>query len=118
MPPRLESVPTVFISIQWFGYVVRLTSRLGAPFRFTITADSRPSFQRSPIASPRAGAGVLMRSEEHTSELQSRGHIVCRLLLEKKKGDPKLAACPERTARPFTDCDAYFTYRPVHCADA
>src|SRR5439155_26614941 len=30
---------------------------------------------------PRAG----MRSEEHTSELQSRGHLVCRLLLEKKK---------------------------------
>src|SRR5690625_7121270 len=26
------------------------------------------------------------RSEEHTSELQSRGHLVCRLLLEKKKG--------------------------------
>src|SRR5690625_2027166 len=26
-----------------------------------------------------------MRSEEHTSELQSRGHLVCRLLLEKKK---------------------------------
>src|SRR5437660_9353937 len=29
-------------------------------------------------------AGTL-RSEEHTSELQSRGHLVCRLLLEKKK---------------------------------
>src|SRR5690625_6427107 len=28
---------------------------------------------------------VLQRSEEHTSELQSRGHLVCRLLLEKKK---------------------------------
>src|SRR5690625_6332447 len=28
---------------------------------------------------------VGMRSEEHTSELQSRGHLVCRLLLEKKK---------------------------------
>src|SRR5690625_5912555 len=27
----------------------------------------------------------FVRSEEHTSELQSRGHIVCRLLLEKKK---------------------------------
>src|SRR5207253_6867031 len=26
-----------------------------------------------------------LRSEEHTSELQSRGHLVCRLLLEKKK---------------------------------
>src|SRR5437870_773328 len=28
---------------------------------------------------------VSSRSEEHTSELQSRGHLVCRLLLEKKK---------------------------------
>src|SRR5437870_10303495 len=28
-----------------------------------------------------------VRSEEHTSELQSRGHLVCRLLLEKKKQD-------------------------------
>src|SRR5690625_1223312 len=33
-----------------------------------------------------AGTGVIAgRSEEHTSELQSRGHLVCRLLLEKKK---------------------------------
>src|SRR5437870_10632354 len=30
-------------------------------------------------------SGRLLRSEEHTSELQSRGHLVCRLLLEKKK---------------------------------
>src|SRR5207253_4808725 len=30
-------------------------------------------------------AFVDARSEEHTSELQSRGHLVCRLLLEKKK---------------------------------
>src|SRR5207253_7965566 len=29
--------------------------------------------------------GTPKRSEEHTSELQSRGHLVCRLLLEKKK---------------------------------
>src|SRR5690625_6863173 len=28
---------------------------------------------------------INLRSEEHTSELQSRGHLVCRLLLEKKK---------------------------------
>src|SRR5437870_11458222 len=28
---------------------------------------------------------LLLRSEEHTSELQSRGHLVCRLLLETKK---------------------------------
>src|SRR5690348_17680010 len=30
-------------------------------------------------------SSVLMRSEEHTSELQSPVHLVCRLLLEKKK---------------------------------
>src|SRR5690625_6695166 len=30
------------------------------------------------------------RSEEHTSELQSRGHLVCRLLLEKKKKQHKI----------------------------
>src|SRR5437660_9703686 len=30
-------------------------------------------------------AAVVMRSEEHTSELQSRGQLVCRLLLEKKQ---------------------------------
>src|SRR5690625_6135736 len=37
----------------------------------------------------RAGwATALVRSEEHTSELQSRGHLVCRLLLEKKKRQP------------------------------
>src|SRR5690625_5501043 len=31
----------------------------------------------------------IARSEEHTSELQSRGHLVCRLLLEKKKNKNK-----------------------------
>src|SRR5437660_6452261 len=37
---------------------------------------------RTPLASYRY---MQARSEEHTSELQSRGHLVCRLLLEKKK---------------------------------
>src|SRR5437870_9807299 len=35
----------------------------------------------------RAPRGAPPRSEEHTSELQSRGHLVCRLLLEKKKAN-------------------------------
>src|SRR2546422_8012242 len=34
---------------------------------------------------PRLRQGKIIRSEEHTSELQSRLHLVCRLLLEKKK---------------------------------
>src|SRR2546428_6213731 len=34
------------------------------------------------------GHTQIVRSEEHTSELQSRSDLVCRLLLEKKKRDP------------------------------
>src|SRR3712207_7774244 len=36
-----------------------------------------------------SGLGYLIRSEEHTSELQSRQYLVCRLLLEKKKYNNK-----------------------------
>src|SRR5437870_10093425 len=39
-----------------------------------------------------------IRSEEHTSELQSRGHLVCRLLLEKKKTGTGRKAPPTRCA--------------------
>src|SRR2546422_1341603 len=39
----------------------------------------------------RSGSGFEERSEEHTSELQSRLHLVCRLLLEKKKIRPYFA---------------------------
>src|SRR3712207_7983582 len=36
---------------------------------------------------------VLQRSEEHTSELQSRQYLVCRLLLEKKKKNTYILSC-------------------------
>src|SRR2546429_4997077 len=45
----------------------------------------------------KCGIGVIdvSRSEEHTSELQSRLHLVCRLLLEKKKkNDESRLRCP------------------------
>src|SRR5215217_1069852 len=41
---------------------------------------------------------LLTRSEEHTSELQSRQYLVCRLLLEKQKGHPKAALAAMRLA--------------------
>src|SRR5207253_6479859 len=47
------------------------------PMRWIFPAGARPA-----AAIPARSPG---RSEEHTSELQSRGHLVCRLLLEKKK---------------------------------
>src|SRR6266702_7938195 len=55
---------------------------------------------RSHIRAPRSGdrqgtqrADPDVRSEEHTSELQSRGHLVCRLLLEKKKKQKQRILC-------------------------
>src|SRR5438445_9994707 len=48
------------------------------PFKRTATRGWFPSFRYTP-------AGGRARSEEHTSELQSRQYLVCRLLLEKKK---------------------------------
>src|SRR3712207_8816071 len=54
-------------------------------------AALRPARDRQDAAGPRRrrrGRGAVLlhlRSEEHTSELQSRQYLVCRLLLEKKK---------------------------------
>src|SRR5207249_11320489 len=48
-------------------------------------------------------ARAVVRSEEHTSELQSRFDLVCRLLLEKKKKEPK---------RPMVERNATITPRP------
>src|SRR2546422_2212793 len=63
-----------------------------------VSATIRSSPQRGPASAstprkaatasavgPRRPAATACRSEEHTSELQSRLHLVCRLLLEKKK---------------------------------
>src|SRR5439155_4250556 len=49
------------------------------PVRFV----NNPRPQDGQGSSIAVGVGALKRSEEHTSELQSRGHLVCRLLLEK-----------------------------------
>src|SRR5258708_24893830 len=51
------------------------------------------------------------RSEEHTSELQSPDHLVCRLLLEKKKDSPTCPAAPRApTRRPLQSV----RYRVIH----
>src|SRR2546429_7288818 len=50
-----------------------------------------------PDSRPGAVGCRVSRSEEHTSELQSRLHLVCRLLLEKKKQDSKLPATQRPT---------------------
>src|SRR2546429_2744941 len=58
-----------------------------------------PDARRSARADRRQGG----RSEEHTSELQSRLHLVCRLLLEKKKDTKRYFRCQElRNKRRFS----------------
>src|SRR5258707_3263924 len=50
----------------------------------------------------------LRRSEEHTSELQSRQYLVCRLLLEKKnKNRAKLSSYMQYVLRPHGDCHVH-----------
>src|SRR3712207_7081052 len=52
----------------------------GAPWNWRLMAIARPT-----VRSLGGGSARCCRSEEHTSELQSRQYLVCRLLLEKKK---------------------------------
>src|SRR5690625_5786413 len=59
---------------------------------FGSSGCSARSSSSAPVSTATVGGGALseavgreLRSEEHTSELQSRGHLVCRLLLEQKK---------------------------------
>src|SRR2546422_7477112 len=56
----------------WFG---QIAYAVGSSSPFSPSASSNPSLP----------SAISFRSEEHTSELQSRLHLVCRLLLEKKK---------------------------------
>src|SRR6202051_1501591 len=54
-------------------------------FRSRLESESVPVVTR---ALQTLGGRRIIRSEEHTSELQSHEHLVCRLLLEKKKRPP------------------------------
>src|SRR5258708_31347384 len=70
------------------------------------SGHSRNSFpglfcSRMPSLAPRCCCRLpwwLLRSEEHTSELQSPDHLVCRLLLEKKKNNKPDSTPPTTTA--------------------
>src|SRR3712207_8711733 len=71
----------------------------------SLVSDSARKVER-PIASPEIAPRALNafwivapRSEEHTSELQSRQYLVCRLLLEKKKNQPYLPSCQSIVCR-------------------
>src|SRR2546429_3642078 len=66
----------------------------------------RPSMSSSPNSSTSSRFNASARSEEHTSELQSRLHLVCRLLLEKKKKHQT------RCVSLYVDCPPHAYDRP------
>src|SRR2546422_8174819 len=74
-PPRSTLFPytTLFRSSLRLGGSVGEAARIGTRMAGRIPEEQTPAVV------------AAIRSEEHTSELQSRLHLVCRLLLEKKK---------------------------------
>src|SRR3712207_7567227 len=85
-PPR----STLFPYTTLFRSVVRVDMAFVIPRPTAYAKDKRPR-PRAPgplqaISTPRSRG----RSEEHTSELQSRQYLVCRLLLEKNNKNPRL----------------------------
>src|SRR3989442_6094307 len=87
-----------------FPYTTLFRSRLACGWvafeRFQNAAQEAldPGKRIGPVGAPQ-------RSEEHTSELQSRPHLVCRLLLEKKKKS-RVQSHPTRCQFTGTSCDA------------
>src|SRR3989442_14603749 len=58
---------------------------VGGRYGWVLTNPAGPRFLRGRFEYAVDVVPIFWRSEEHTSELQSRPHLVCRLLLEKKK---------------------------------
>src|SRR2546422_6442889 len=93
-PPRSTLFPytTLFRSdVHWYGNFACLqtvvASRQASPPTSPAVRrqSSRATGSCYPLPRRRVSSSSKSRSEEHTSELQSRLHLVCRLLLEKKK---------------------------------
>src|SRR2546429_3627224 len=91
-PPRSTLFPytTLFRSIRKSGSRLSMTSdRISCisvwANRCSGLGPQSASSRGMRSSSPSTGSSSENRSEEHTSELQSRLHLVCRLLLEKKK---------------------------------
>src|SRR5687768_18153142 len=80
-PPRSTLFPytTLFRSVGASSSLSPTNPLVGSFFSVVATNVSH-GFSRASVSNR-----LVYRSEEHTSELQSRLHLVCRLLLEKKK---------------------------------
>src|SRR5690554_7434516 len=81
----LKLVLTLTASEPWKDAEQTVTLLIGCAFNTILMAQVGLIQQTHTTVVELAQESMLFRSEEHTSELQSRPHLVCRLLLEKKK---------------------------------
>src|SRR3712207_7773775 len=83
-PPRSTLFPytTLFRSLLANNLVLDGEGNCCLAFRPAVINPDGSGYQQMPVADL---PGDMYRSEEYTSELQSRQYLVCRLLLEKKK---------------------------------
>src|SRR2546422_7092741 len=91
-PPRSTLFPYTTLFRSWERREARPyeeeAGRAGTVRRRPLEAESRGPAHPGCLLD-RWPLDAVVRSEEHTSELQSRLHLVCRLLLEKKKKHPR-----------------------------
>src|SRR3989442_4777577 len=89
-PPRSTLFPytTLFRSQSIHEHGSKLASATTSPAPHSDSSARARCFIASACLRPAGTAPASRRSEEHTSELQSRPHLVCRLLLEQKKALP------------------------------
>src|SRR3712207_8583982 len=84
-PPRSTLFPYTTLFRSHEAERLRHAGRLGALLAPLGEAGKRRPEAHGAVGPERAQLLGQLRSEEHTSELQSRQYLVCRLLLEKKK---------------------------------
>src|SRR5215203_6306816 len=91
---------SLFLFFFFFFFLMIRRPPRSTLFPYTTLFRSSPNDQSSDrpgSASPTSGSGCSRsRSEEHTSELQSRQYLVCRLLLEKKKKTNYTSPIPDK----------------------
>src|SRR5215471_20530901 len=86
----VDSAYLVTLFVFFFSFFFLMIRRPPRSTLFPYTTLFRPVHHHVPLPGVCAAGGRgRVRSEEHTSELQSRRDLVCRLLLEKKKKEPK-----------------------------
>src|SRR5215510_15256839 len=92
----LVCVVFLTLSLLFFFFFFLMIRRPPRSTLFPYTTLFRSTRWRRTPCTSRSCDGAPRRSEEHTSELQSRGHLVCRLLLEKKKKKTMITKTPQK----------------------